>query len=789
MQGTEFFIAVPPNELNPYPTNGLEVYVCSQFDTEITVTDFGGGKTFKKEIAAYVICTLSDNREETNWTWEIREPEQNVKKGVRITSEKPICVYVLNSKTNTSDGYLAIPVSGWGASYVHVGYYDFKEFKPWAGGFVVVASEDGTSVQMALRGAGGSDAVTAGGKRIGETISVTLDAGDVYMVKGDGQTRGTFDLTGSAITSSKPIGLISFHERTTMPNMLIHGNGRNHLVEMLPPVNTWGKRYITKEFSRGNVNGMGRGDMFRVVAKEPGTRWTLMYYDLTSKALVGSSGGIIETAGGFVDLFQSGEPRTLPYGFSVWEADKPIHVMQYSCSSSFDGDSILDPFMVNVTPEEQFIVSTIFQTPTNAKFGRHRFNLIVKTDTASPDYVKNLESLEIDGIPVWSHPSAVSPKLKFSLMPGGFHWATIDFESDALAHKVTSNGNLSFSGYIYGFGAFDAYGWPLGGLLAELGTLDTMPPILVKGTKTPGRFNYAATEARNFPAIVSANPQATDQVERGIARVDTVVGKGSYNIKILGPSAAELRRPLRTTQTEFSVNVSNPRLDARAVFYVQDWADNRTVDSISCLAGLPIDSLRPEVAAVSYAKGVYTRQVSELRTDANVPTDCLGTKFQEESGLKAISFITENVQNMRYALLTQTTFKREPRTTEARFTWTVIDSTKNAHSYYNVADWAGNTVSDTVQYTAVTDVESEPVELAQLSLHPNPAQSACTVSWASVFRATRLEILDLIGNAVFTSRLDNLTRVSVDVSALPTGIYVVRITSSNSHSAQALLVK
>jgi len=68
MQGTEFFIAVPPNELNPYPTNGLEVYVCSQFDTEITVTDFGGGKTFKKEIAAYVICTLSDNREETNWT-------------------------------------------------------------------------------------------------------------------------------------------------------------------------------------------------------------------------------------------------------------------------------------------------------------------------------------------------------------------------------------------------------------------------------------------------------------------------------------------------------------------------------------------------------------------------------------------------------------------------------------------------------------------------------------------------------------------------------------------------
>ena len=37
-QGTEFWIAIPPNEINPYQTDQLEIYVASAFDGEVEVS-------------------------------------------------------------------------------------------------------------------------------------------------------------------------------------------------------------------------------------------------------------------------------------------------------------------------------------------------------------------------------------------------------------------------------------------------------------------------------------------------------------------------------------------------------------------------------------------------------------------------------------------------------------------------------------------------------------------------------------------------------------------------------
>ena len=96
-QGTEFWIAIPPNEINPYPVDELEIYVASAFDTDIEVFDAAGDKKYRRTLKSYEVRTLSDSKGETNWTWELREPEQVVRKGVRITSKKPISVYVLNS--------------------------------------------------------------------------------------------------------------------------------------------------------------------------------------------------------------------------------------------------------------------------------------------------------------------------------------------------------------------------------------------------------------------------------------------------------------------------------------------------------------------------------------------------------------------------------------------------------------------------------------------------------------------------------------------------------------------
>jgi len=607
--GTEFWIAIPPNELNPYPTNDLEVYVASAFDTEIEVSDFAGNKVYKKTVKSYEVRTLSDKRGETNWTWEIREAEQSVKKGVRIRAKKPISVYILNSKTATSDGYLAIPVSAWGKEYIPISYYDFKEIRPWAGGFVIISRENGTIVNIDLKGTGELDGRTSNGRRIntGQPFQVNLDEGDVYMVKGDGQTRGVFDLTGSTVKADRPIGFLSFHERTTMPNLLVNGNGRNYLVEMTPPITTWGKQYVTVEYQRLNTNGLGKGDVFRVVARDANTRWSLKYYDKISKQLIGQGGGYLAKAGEFADITQSGAPTNITSGFSVWTADKPVFVMQYSCSSSWDGDPILDPFMINVTPEEQFIGSTIFQMPTNTKFGAHRLNLIVKTDTSSPDYIKNLESLEIDGIPVWRHPRAVSPTLKFTKMPGGLHWATIDFGTEAVAHRIKSNGKVFFGGYIYGFGTFDAYGWPAAAGFRPTASFDTMPPR-IKGDSLCGDYVFETTELRNIPDPPTTPPKDSDQVESGIALIDTVEGMNSYNYELVLVTDQMMGRDPSYKRFKYEWHVIDRSMDAYCVYYVQDWANNVTFDTCFYFA----DKISFDPTSLNFGK---------LRLGANATAD------------------------------------------------------------------------------------------------------------------------------------------------------------------------
>lgn len=581
-QGKEFWIAIPPNELNPFPVNELEIYVASVFDTEIEVFDAGSERTYKRTIQANQIRTLADGRGETNWTWEVRESEQVVRKGVRITSKHPVSVYVLNSKVTTSDGYLAIPTSAWGTDYINCSYWDFREVRNWAGGFLVIAKEENTTIQVDLRGSGENDARTAGGRRIntGQLITQTLGRGDVYMVKGDGTTRGLFDLTGSRVRSNKPIGFIPLHERTTMPNMLINGNGRNNLCEMMPPVNAWGKKYATIEYLRDRRNGIGDGDVFRVVASQPNTKWTMKAYDLLTKQIIKQDGGVLARVGDFADVQQAQQPTALPRGFTVWEADKPVFVMQYSCSQSWDGDPILDPFMIIVVPEEQYITSTIFQTPVNEKFKTHRLNLMVWADSADPDYMDNLRSLEVDGIPVWNHPGLIAPNLLTTRMPGmNLHFARINFGSVASPHRIRSNGKVKFGGYIYGFGDYDAYGWPAASGFRPTTSFDTMPPVLTE-TNVCGDYTFVATEVRNIPNPPVNPPRDSDQVETGIAEIDFVIGSGSTNYRIV-LTQTEFNRDPKTTRTTFRLEVIDKSLPAYAEFYVSDYADNRTYDTVS----------------------------------------------------------------------------------------------------------------------------------------------------------------------------------------------------------------
>ena len=579
--GTEFWIAIPPNEVSSHPVDALEIYVSSLFDTEVHVYDASADRTYKRSINAGEVRTLTDARGETNWTWEIREFEQVVRKGIRLTADYPINVFVINAKSFTSDGYMALPVRLWDTEHIVSSYYDFREIRPWGSGFTIVAREDDTRATITLRGSGKDDGATSGGRKIGDSWTINMDAGDVYHVAGDGTTRGVFNMTGTLITSNKPVGLISSHQRTTMPNLLAGGNGRDHLVEMTPATSLWGTEYSTLEYQRQGNSSSAKGDVFTIVCKEDNTRWRLEYFDPVSKAKLGQGGGILAKAGDFIDIAQSVGPTVLTHGVSNISADKPILVSQLSASASFDGDRLHDPFMIHLTPKDQATTSAVFMTPTDTKFVVHKLALMVWADTADNEYVENLKSLEINGEAVWRHPLSGNPTLLFNHMGDNLHWAVIDFGTDARAHSITSNGKVRFTGYVYGFGAVDSYGWPItNGGLSSAGTgVDTLSPLVEQVTEDSccrQQIVFRATENRNDPDPPSSEPDPEDQVETGIGRIVVADNPGAENLWIDYLTSTTLPFNPSFKDFEFRVRAADTTEDASGRVEVTDFAYNST---------------------------------------------------------------------------------------------------------------------------------------------------------------------------------------------------------------------
>ena len=181
------------------------------------------------------------------------------RKGIRITANKPIAVcgkgVGTNDKINTGEGFLGLPVDALG------NYYIIPTFFAVINSFVqVVAREDNTQVSFLLR-LPKDEQVSHGDKvyRNGQFINVTINDLDVFQV-----LSGS-DLTGTTVTSSKPVAVFSGNDCAMVPS---DGKWRrcNHLVEQIPPVKIWGQHFITSP----TPNNPG-GDEFHVIAGNEST--------------------------------------------------------------------------------------------------------------------------------------------------------------------------------------------------------------------------------------------------------------------------------------------------------------------------------------------------------------------------------------------------------------------------------------------------------------------------------------------------------------------------------------
>lgn len=532
--GKYFVIAFDPNETSiNYPKQVLAVYIAASEQTTVRMhSPSGFDRSYN--VPAMGVVTVSTG-DDLNWQMENRIEDKVSQNGFILEGDKPFSVYVLNSKSATSDGYMAMPVNAWGYEYIHCSYWDFKEAGSYKTGFVVLAAEDKTKITINLKGRG-EEFKTLSGRSLNTVITKTLNKGEIYMIQGKGETRGAFDMSGTIIKGDKPIAILSSHERVMIPPFVVT-NGRNHLSSMPLPVTAWGKNYVTVELNRQT----DKGDYFRVVAGADNVTFEVRWYDKKTGAYLGFWDGILAKKGDWDDFNKVS--AEMPHsnesirGISYFKADKPIYVAQYSYSANWDLPPIndYDPFMFGVSAVEQFTKSTIFQTPSNSSGGNefmaNYLNLVIYADASTEEErMELIRTLKMDGKLV----SASNPEVfgqKFPALGTKYddklYWVTLD----PAIGPHTLEGDVAFGGYVYGFSSFDSYGWRAATAYRNLGEVDTLPPVLTI-LDDCGLYQVNATELRNFKAPDDCDT-CKPQVDQGIIALPTIVDSANFKAPII----------------------------------------------------------------------------------------------------------------------------------------------------------------------------------------------------------------------------------------------------------------
>ena len=426
-RGRNFWLAFPKNALMEQGrVITLRVFITSDKETNGVVSVPGLGQRTPFHIIPSQILEVTIDSQA-----QILQSEMIQKLGVHVEADNDIAVFGLSHRPASTDSYLAYPVNVLGTSYRAVGYYSLLSAgEGFSSEFAIVATEDHTLVNIAL------NADTKGGHKAGEPYSIELQQGETYMVHGSTDVAKKSDLTGTLVTSNKPIGFFIGHSCAQVPPDISYCD---QLLEMEPPIPSWGRQFYVGRFESKTQY------VIRVIASEDSTQ-VFLNNKLAAKLQAG-------------DFYENNHLVEN----SLVTSSAPVLVAEYAQSSDADSVKVGDPFMLLITPTEQFLNYYRFATPIKGDW-HHYINLVVPLDA--------VPSLRVDGrsVPMrYFHPIGIS---KFGVA---------QYELEFGSHAVSCD--KPFGMYSYGFGVgsdnFDSYGNDGGQLVETVPvTPDTARPIL-----------------------------------------------------------------------------------------------------------------------------------------------------------------------------------------------------------------------------------------------------------------------------------------------------------------------
>ncbi len=338
---------------------------------------------------------------------QLRSSEKIESLGVHVVADSQVTVSGLSTRFQTTDTYLAFPVDILGKQY-RVMCYSWLA-SDLVAQFAVVATQDRTTVRI-------TPSVETREKRTKAVpFEIVLNRGETYQVMSRYDPTTSSDLTGSSVEADRPIALFSGHNCAYVPSTSV--KACNMLAEQLPPVDTWGRRFVVGRMADRS------GSVVRVLASVDST-------------LVYENERLVRTlqAGQFYE-------NTHMTQNTIFRSNNPILVAQFSKGYS-SGDSVGDPMMMVMTPVEHYLPSHRFVTPIEGTWN-HFVSISVPT--------KAVGSLLVSGV-------RVDPKNFTPVGDSTFSVGAIKIPFGL--HTVQCDAPVGICNYGFGYDemSYDAYG-------------------------------------------------------------------------------------------------------------------------------------------------------------------------------------------------------------------------------------------------------------------------------------------------------------------------------------------
>ncbi len=370
-------------------------------------------------------------------------------KAFRITSSAPIVVYQYNVFENafSNDASLLLPTNALGNVYRVMGWQAGHPVAlppllqyPDRSAVTIIGTQENTNVTVRpswrIKGNPPIAATAAGG-----TITVNLGPFDVLNLETD---DGTFsddpatitDLSGTLVTSDKPVAVFSGVESTSVPGPVDipsfpgWDSGDtcclDHLEEQLFPVEAVGSKYVITRSPIRSSGSWHEPDVLRFIAPAEATTVTT-------------------TLPAPYDTFtmQPGEVvSTWTQEDVIVQADKPVMVGQYLISQQrIDGNYTGDPAMTVFPPVEQYRTEYIILTPgswtTNYVVLAAEVGSVITIDGAAPTNCVITPAGTLDGV---SYESRRCP------LDEGVHGMSGDKPFGVVAYGYGNAGSYAFAG-------------------------------------------------------------------------------------------------------------------------------------------------------------------------------------------------------------------------------------------------------------------------------------------------------------------------------------------------------